>query len=68
MAWQRVALVVAGHHAEALGEALSGQGALSVEITDADAGTAEERAVFGEPGAEAKHWPRRYPGWGSLDE
>ena len=58
MAWQRVALVVAGHHAEALGEALSGQGALSVEITDADAGTAEERAVFGEPGAEAKHWPR----------
>src|SRR5258706_4548697 len=58
MAWQRVALVVEGRHAEALGEALSGRGAISVEITDADAGTPEERAVFGEPGAEAEPWPR----------
>jgi ribosomal protein L11 methyltransferase len=58
MAWQRVALVVEGRHAEALGEALSVRGALSIEITDADEGTADERAAFGEPGAEAQPWPR----------
>ena len=58
MAWQRLVLVVEGRHAEALGEALEARGALSIEITDADAGTPEERAVFGEPGAEAAPWPR----------
>jgi ribosomal protein L11 methyltransferase len=58
MAWQRIALVVEGRHAEALGEALAERGALSIEVTDADAGTAAERAVFGEPGAEAEPWPR----------
>jgi ribosomal protein L11 methyltransferase len=58
MAWQRLALVIEGRHAEALGEALGVRGALSVEITDADAGTPAERAVFGEPGAEAEPWPR----------
>src|SRR5688572_25284884 len=56
--WQRIALVVAGRHAEALGDALEARGALSVEVTDADEGTPEERAVFGEPGAEASPWPR----------
>lgn len=58
MAWQRVCLVVAGARAEALTEALEAQGALATEITDADAGTADERAVFGEPGSEAAPWPR----------
>jgi ribosomal protein L11 methyltransferase len=58
MSWQRIALVVEGRHAEALGEALQSRGALSVETTDADAGMPEERAVFGEPGAEAAPWPR----------
>jgi ribosomal protein L11 methyltransferase len=58
MAWQRVALVVEGRHAEALGDALAEHGAISVEITDADEGTAAERAIFGEPGAEAEPWPR----------
>jgi len=58
LAWQRLALVVAGTHAESLGDALAACGALSVEITDADAGTAQERAVFGEPGSEAAPWPR----------
>ena len=58
MAWQRIALVVEGRHAEALGEALEERGALSIEVTDADAGTEAERAVFGEPGAEAEPWPR----------
>jgi len=58
LAWQRLALVVEGRHAESLGEALEEQGALATEITDADAGTDREQAVFGEPGAQADLWPR----------
>ncbi|HEX5129344.1 MAG TPA: 50S ribosomal protein L11 methyltransferase [Usitatibacter sp.] len=58
MPWQRIALVVEGRHAEPLGDALTERGAISTEVTDADAGTEAERAVFGEPGAEAEPWPR----------
>ena len=58
MAWQRLALVVEGRHAGALSDALEAEGALATEITDADAGTPREEAVFGEPGAEAAPWPR----------
>jgi len=58
MAWQRVALVVDGRHAEALAEALEAEGAVSTEWLDADAGTADEHALFAEPGAHAAAWPR----------
>ena len=58
MAWQRLSLAIEGRHAEALGEALEARGALAIEVTDADAGTPAERAIFGEPGAEAAPWPR----------
>ncbi|HET7729185.1 MAG TPA: 50S ribosomal protein L11 methyltransferase [Usitatibacter sp.] len=58
MAWQRVGLVVAGEHAQALCDALEAEGALSTDLSDADAGTAREQAVFGEPGAEGALWPR----------
>jgi len=58
LAWQRLAVVIEGRRAEALSEALEARGAISVEITDADAGTEAERAIFGEPGAEAEPWPR----------
>jgi len=58
VAWQRVALVVDGAAATALCDALEAEGALATEITDADAGTEREQAVFGEPGAEATPWPR----------
>src|ERR1700760_3575360 len=58
MPWQRVELVVEGSHAPVLAEALEEAGALSTELTDADAGTPREKAVFGEPGADAAHWPR----------
>ncbi len=58
MAWQRVSLVVAGEHAQALADALEGCGAVSTDIGDADAGTAHEEALFGEPGADAGLWPR----------
>jgi ribosomal protein L11 methyltransferase len=45
-------------HAEALSERLLEMGAASVELTDAAAGTAEERALFDEPGAERSAWAR----------
>ncbi len=58
MAWQRIDLVVEGACAEALAEALEDEGAISTEISDADAGTPAEHAVFGEPGSEGAMWPR----------
>jgi ribosomal protein L11 methyltransferase len=58
MPWQRVDLVVEGVHAEALSEALEARGAVSTEITDADAGTPREDAVFAEPGADTPLWSR----------
>ncbi len=58
MAWQRVAVVVAGEHAQSVVEALEAEGALCVDVADADAGTAAERSVFAEPGATASLWPR----------
>jgi ribosomal protein L11 methyltransferase len=58
MGWQRVELVVAGEDAEALSEALEAAGAISTDITDADADTPAESAVFAEPGADVSYWPR----------
>jgi ribosomal protein L11 methyltransferase len=58
MPWQRLDLVVEGEHAEALAGALEEAGALSTELTDADEGTPAEKAVFGEPGADSRLWPR----------
>ena len=58
MAWQRVDLVVEGARAEALADALAVAGAICTELSDAGAGTHEEHAIFGEPGAEAGPWPR----------
>ncbi len=58
MSWQRVDLVVEGARAEALADALAQAGAISTELSDADAGTIDEHPVFGEPGAEGAAWPR----------
>jgi ribosomal protein L11 methyltransferase len=58
VAWARVAVVVAGSHAAALADALEAAGALSVEIADADAGTAAESEVYSEPGGEGQVWAR----------
>ncbi len=58
MGWQRVDLVVDGARAEALSDALEAMGAISTELSDADEGTPEERAVFGEPGADTPAWSR----------
>lgn len=58
MAWQRVDLVVEGARAEALADALAEAGALSTDLSDADAGTPQEHAIFAEPGADSSPWPR----------
>jgi ribosomal protein L11 methyltransferase len=51
MGWLALSLELEADRAEALADALLEGGALSVEITDAQAGTALERPIFGEPGA-----------------
>ncbi|NJD89866.1 MAG: 50S ribosomal protein L11 methyltransferase [Betaproteobacteria bacterium] len=58
MAWRRLSVVVPGSRAAAVAEALESAGALSTELTDADAGTAAESALFAEPGADPGVWPR----------
>lgn len=50
MAWTSLRFTVEGTAAEAWADALIEAGALSVDVTDAAAGTAEEQAQFGEPG------------------
>lgn len=45
-------------HAEALSDALMEAGALSVNVEDAQGGTAAEKPIFGEPGASAGLWER----------
>lgn len=57
MAWQNLSFMTDALHAEPLCDALMEAGALSASIEDADAGTPEERAQFGEPGSVNS------PGW-----
>src|SRR5512146_1992499 len=49
--WLSVALPADAACAEALSDALLAQGAISVSVEDADAGTAAETPQFGEPGS-----------------
>jgi ribosomal protein L11 methyltransferase len=59
MAWTSLQFTVTGAEAEAWADALLAAGALSVDVLDADAGTAAEVAQFGEPGEfEPGVWPR----------
>jgi ribosomal protein L11 methyltransferase len=53
MPWQSLVVESDADHAEALSEALLELGALSVDLLDADAGTPDEQAIFGEPGEPA---------------
>ncbi|MDD4912974.1 MAG: 50S ribosomal protein L11 methyltransferase [Sideroxydans sp.] len=50
MAWLNLSIRAEASYAEALSEALLEQGALSVDMLDADADTPDEQAIFGEPG------------------
>ncbi len=51
--WTNVSLLTDAIHADALSEALMEQGALSVSVEDALAGTDAETPQFGEPGSPA---------------
>ncbi len=58
MSWVQARFHIATDRTEALSDELLAHGALSVELTDADAGTAAERPVFDEPGTERGTWAR----------
>ncbi|MBL0142082.1 MAG: 50S ribosomal protein L11 methyltransferase [Betaproteobacteria bacterium] len=58
MAWRRLSVVVPGDQTGALADALEEAGAVAIELADADAGTADESAIFAEPGADVGVWPR----------
>jgi ribosomal protein L11 methyltransferase len=58
MSWQRVDFVIDGAVAEMLSDALAEAGAISTDISDADAGTPREVAVFAEPGADTQLFAR----------
>ncbi|MCX7176132.1 MAG: 50S ribosomal protein L11 methyltransferase [Proteobacteria bacterium] len=51
--WLSVTLDADAEHADALSDALLGQGAITVSVEDALAGTPEETPQFGEPGSPA---------------
>ena len=50
MPWISAALTISAARVEAFSDALLEAGAISVDVTDAHAGTPAERPVFGEPG------------------
>jgi ribosomal protein L11 methyltransferase len=50
MPWLTLVIESNAEYAEALSDALFEQGALSVDLLDADADTPDEQAIFGEPG------------------
>lgn len=59
MSWVALHFQVDASSADALAGALLDQGALSVDVSDAEAGSARETPVFGEPGAEHEEFWRR---------
>src|SRR5579871_4393712 len=60
MPWLELRFHCAEREAEAFSDALMEAGALSVSVEDADADTAEEKPLFGEPGMpiESTAWKR----------
>ncbi|MBI3714645.1 MAG: 50S ribosomal protein L11 methyltransferase [Betaproteobacteria bacterium] len=56
MNWRSVTFALPQASADAFGDALLAAGAISVNVEDADEGTAAERPIFGEPGAAAGLW------------
>jgi len=59
MAWLQASFDLAVPDPESIADALLEAGAVSVELTDAEAGTSGERPLFGEPGADVANWPRQ---------
>ena len=58
MSFRRVTLTISGDDADRIADALLAGGALSVDLADADAGTADEQPAFDEPGESATRWHR----------
>jgi ribosomal protein L11 methyltransferase len=58
MAFLSVTIALGREQADVFGDLLMEEGALSVSVEDADEGTLEERAIFGEPGATGGLWDR----------
>ena len=59
MSWVCATVIVDRSLADALSDALVEAGALSVDVSDADAGTPDERPIFDEPGGvPAPQWSR----------
>lgn len=58
MPFLSVTIPLAREQADPFADALMAIGALSVSVEDADEGTADERAIFGEPGASGGLWDR----------
>src|SRR3954471_24960122 len=59
MPWLSASMTVPTDAVEPLSDALMAAGALSVDVSDADAGTEWERPIFDEPdGARAGEWVR----------
>jgi ribosomal protein L11 methyltransferase len=58
MPWHSITLITDERRVEALSDALLDAGAISVDVADADAGSAAEQPLFGEPGyVSAASWP-----------
>ncbi|MEO8385111.1 MAG: 50S ribosomal protein L11 methyltransferase [Betaproteobacteria bacterium] len=56
MYWQSIAFCLPREHADPFGDALMEHGAISVNVDDALDGTAGEKPIFGEPGADTGLW------------
>lgn len=56
MHWQSITFCLPRDHADTFGDALMQQGAISVNVDDALDGTAGEKPIFGEPGADTGLW------------
>jgi ribosomal protein L11 methyltransferase len=58
MPWISVTFEIPAAEVETVSDALIESGALSVDVTDAEAGTPAESPVFDEPGAQRAEWRR----------
>jgi ribosomal protein L11 methyltransferase len=58
MAFLSVTIALGREQADVFGDLLMEEGALSISVEDADEGTPDERAIFGEPGATSGLWDR----------
>jgi ribosomal protein L11 methyltransferase len=58
MPFLSIAIALSREQADIFGDLLLEEGAVSVSVEDADEGTPDERAIFGEPGATGGLWDR----------